>query len=72
MAHVKTAPAWLGLTSDHLIEDCPHRARSRPELERHGLWRQCLGVVNVDGGDLCGWCVRVWHARNRVATPEAP
>jgi hypothetical protein len=62
------APAWMGLTVDHLIEDCPHRARSRPTLERHGLWKPTLWPVNPGGTDLCGWCVRVWHARNRKAT----
>jgi hypothetical protein len=63
-----TAPAWVGLITDHLIEACPHRARSRRQLERHGWWAKCRSQVDPDGTDLCGWCVRVWKARNRKAT----
>lgn len=63
-------PCWMGLTTDHLIETCPHRARSFPTLNRHGWWRQCVGLVDPDAGDLCGWCVRVWKARNRNASRE--
>jgi hypothetical protein len=66
---VSAAPAWMGINVDHLIEACPHRERSRAELERHGMWRQCVGLVDPDGTDLCGWCVRVWKARNRKVGP---
>ncbi len=61
------APVWIGVAVDHLIETCPHRARSRPELERYGWWKQCIDLVDVDGTDLCRWCLRVWKARNREA-----
>ena len=60
------APCWMGLTCDHLIENCPNRLKARAQLEFYGWWKQCVGEVDPDGGDLCGWCVRVWKARNRV------
>jgi hypothetical protein len=60
------APAYLGVLVNHLFELCPIRARSRPELERCDWWRPCRLGVNPFGPDvegLCGWCVRVWKAR---------
>lgn len=54
----------MGVIVDHLYESCPIRARSRRELERCGWWRKLGARVDVDGGELCGWCVRVWKARN--------
>lgn len=64
-------PAWMGLTTDHLIENCPHRTRSRTELEHHGWWQQCITPADPDSDrdDLCGWCVRVWKARNPEDRP---
>ncbi len=59
-------PAYLGVLVNHLVEDCPIRARSRDELERCDWWKPTLLPVDPDGDDLCGWCVRVWKARNRV------
>lgn len=64
------AIAYMGPMCDHLIPECPHMARSK-RAERIPFWKekygtQLLGTVDVDGTDLCGWCVRVWKARNRV------
>lgn len=61
-------PWFMGLTSDHIYEHCPCRERSREELERVGWWKQGLGALQVDSEfpfDVCGWCRRVWKARNR-------
>ncbi len=63
--------AYLGVLVNHLIEDCPIRARSRTELERCGWW--CATLLPTDPDDtegLCGWCVRVWRARNRAEVSE--
>jgi hypothetical protein len=59
------APAWMGVLSDHLIESCSHRLKTRRELEPAGWWKPLAMLVDPDGPDLCGWCVRVWKARNR-------
>jgi hypothetical protein len=64
---MSAVPAWMGLTVDHLYEDCPIRVRSLPELRRCGWDGQCSDQVDPHGTDLCGWCVRVWEARNRSA-----
>jgi hypothetical protein len=58
---------WMGLTTDHLYETCPIRIRSLPELRRYDWDHQCSMPVNPIGTDICGWCVRVWKARNRGA-----
>ena len=63
------AVAYMGSTCDHLISNCPHMIRSK-RAEHIPFWKekigsQLFGTVNVDGSDLCGWCVRVWKARNR-------
>jgi hypothetical protein len=63
---VRLAIAYQGLTGDHLFPDCPHLKRSKPLHPGEALGRQCAGKVNVDGGWLCGWCVRVWKARNKT------
>ena len=46
---------------DHLLPECP-AVRRKPGTARWGN-----GLVDPLGSDLCGWCVRVWKARN----PEA-
>ena len=61
-------PAWMGLTVDHLYETCPHRVRTLPQLRRYDWDHRCAGLVDPAGTDLCGWCVRVWQARNRGAS----
>ena len=50
-------PETLGCT-DHLYLGCP-------ALVRAARGRDPVSVGEVDplGGDLCGWCVRVWEAR---------
>lgn len=61
------APWWIGITSDHLYETCPVLQRSKPELARVGWDRAGSGEINPEGGDVCGWCLRVWRARERAA-----
>ena len=55
---------WKGLSSDHLYEECPALQRSERELKRHGLYGVGVGRLDPEGGDVCGWCVRVWRARS--------
>lgn len=68
---MERASAYMGLGVDHLIETCPALNRSRGQRvcceggPRVG--DRCLGTVEVNGTDLCGWCVRVWRARDRSA-----
>jgi len=63
---------WPGIAIDHLYETCPARRRSLPELERYDMpTGQGWGTVDPLGTDVCGWCVRVWKARNpAVPTTE--
>jgi hypothetical protein len=66
---VTEAIAYMGAAADHLIPECPAMARSKA-AESIPHWKEkigtvLLGTVDVDGTDLCGWCVRVWKARNR-------
>ena len=49
------APFWLGEYVDHLYEQCPARRR------QGGARGQ--GMVDPEGTDICGWCYRVWKAR---------
>lgn len=58
---------WFGQYVDHLFEGCPNRLRGMAELRRHGHDRMGLGTVDPLGTDICGWCRRVWVARNGVA-----
>lgn len=46
--------AWRGVLVDHLYETCPWIP---------GDTRPLLGEVDPAGTDICGWCVRVWKAR---------
>jgi hypothetical protein len=55
---------WLGLTVDHLYETCPGRTRGLPELRQAGWDGPGRGTVDPLGTDVCGWCRRVWIARN--------
>lgn len=54
------AQAFMGETVDHLIPECPALVRSKAP----DVGRPTIDLVDVDGSDLCGWCVRVWKARN--------
>jgi hypothetical protein len=56
---------WMGVVADHLYERCPARVRSLPTLRAYGWARKCRGLVDPWGSDICGWCARVWQARNR-------
>jgi hypothetical protein len=60
--------AWLGSIAgpDHLYPTCPALARTKPWGD--GWPRPCSADVDPDGTDLCGWCVRVWHARHEATT----
>ncbi len=50
---------------DHLYETCPHFQRDR----QHGAYTQwgCTCKYRCDPLDetVCGWCRRVWKARDR-------
>ena len=46
---------------DHLLPECPAVRRHR-HTARWGV-----GLVDPDGSDLCGWCVRVYRARRAKA-----
>lgn len=64
-------PWWIGDGIDHLFETCPARTRSLPTLRKYGWDVQGQGTVDPLGTDICGWCVRVWKARNpAVPTTE--
>ncbi len=62
-------PWWFGVYVDHLYEECPARRRSLPELRLGGHDRQGYGTVDPLGTDICGWCRRVWLARNPQYKP---
>lgn len=68
MANTLVRPWWLGLTSDHVYEGCPGRQRSLPELDKVGWVGPGLGDLDPEGGDVCGWCLRVWRARTKAAS----
>lgn len=55
--------AWMGLSVDHLYEQCPSRVRSMPRLERWGWAKKCSDLIDPLGTDVCGTCVRVWRSR---------
>ena len=63
-------PWWIGLTTDHLYPTCPAYARSLPELRRYGLDHRGRGRVDPTWQGVCGWCSRVWKARNPAPTTE--
>lgn len=52
----------MGMDLAHLILTCPAMQNRKAPI------RELLGLVNVDGTDVCGWCRRVWLARNGQAT----
>lgn len=57
--------AWVGAfaASDHLFTTCPAFGRIKPWGDE---WpRRTAGPVDPHGGDICGWCVRVWDSQNR-------
>lgn len=60
------SPWWLGLTVDHLYENCPGRVASIPELERVGWTTIGSGEVDAEGTDICGICSRWWWARRKA------
>lgn len=60
-------PWYQGLTLDHIYPQCPGRQRSLPELTREGTARPCTRhELDPEGGDVCGWCLRVWRARQET------
>lgn len=59
--------AYLGTVVDHLIPTCPGLRRSMAAYpDDNIIGKKCVDLVDPLGTDLCGWCVRVWKARNRV------
>jgi hypothetical protein len=61
-------PWWHGVYADHLYETCPARTRTLPELRQSGCDGQGRGGIDPLGTDVCGWCRRVWIARNPEVT----
>ncbi len=58
---------YLGVIVDHLYENCPGLQRSRNRGDKWGLdWvgMPARDLVDPLGTDICGWCRRVWIARN--------
>lgn len=70
---------------DHIYATCPALARVKPwpgtrwdedqqKVIPDKTWpRRFLGEVNVEDdpcGDVCGWCKRVWRARNPEVTDD--
>lgn len=58
-------PWWLGLTCDHLYEDCPNRQRGLAELRKYDWDGQGRGLYDPHDPndiDLCGMC-RYRHNR---------
>lgn len=47
---------YLGETCDHIYPTCPALRKHTPMRGR--------GVLYPEGGDVCGWRLRVWEARN--------
>ncbi len=47
--------AYLGVTVDHLYPDCP-------ALRLLGA-RRTVGMVDPEGTDICGLCLRRWKAK---------
>jgi len=67
MAIPDTVAAFLGLTTDHLYTNCPHLVRMVDNPDNagyHWLGDRAIGEVDPLGTDICGWCQRVWMARN--------
>ena len=59
---------------DHLYSTCPALARVKPwsvgKANRDQWPRTTVDLVDPEGTDLCGWCVRVWKARSKVVKPS--
>lgn len=64
------SPWYQGLTLDHIYPQCPGRVRSLPELVREGTARPCRTALDPEGGDVCGWCLRLWRSRSAAPTVE--
>ena len=56
-------PWYPGEVVDHLYVTCPGLHRGRRDF-RGQVGR---GAIDPAGGDVCGWCQRVWRAREAVA-----
>jgi len=57
--------AYGGVTVDHLYPYCPallKATRSTP-FRHYWVGKRLAVEVDPEGTDLCGWCVRVWKAR---------
>lgn len=54
--HPEHVTDWYqGDTVDHLYPTCPG--------VRHRPLRPGRGALHPEAGDVCGWCLRVWRAR---------
>lgn len=75
MAAVHTPPIPFfipaHLRNDHLLEDCPALQRVEPwppGSDGPAYWQgdpSWFHLPSPNPGDVCGWCTRVWIARNR-------
>ncbi|MFF9310136.1 hypothetical protein ACF1BS_04415 [Streptomyces sp. NPDC014748] len=54
-------PWYVGEVVDHVYPNCPLLRRSLPAGEQP---REGAGDLYPEAGDVCGWCLRVWRARN--------
>ena len=53
---------WQG--ADHLYRECPHYRRLAGPDESEAMLCRYDGCDPLDE-TVCGWCRRVWEARNR-------
>ena len=66
-----SASWWFGIYTDHLYENCPARRRTVMPTKQRIEWdKQGAGTVDPLGTDICGWCRRVWIARNPDYRPD--
>ena len=63
-AHNGVDEWYVGLYTDHIYPTCPALKKSEPEPRRGA------GRLYPEGGDVCGWCLRIW--RTRKPTPDFP
>jgi hypothetical protein len=64
-AHVGVDEWYPGLYTDHLYLACPALKKTEPQPRRGA------GRLYPEAGDVCGWCLRIWRARNpALGTPE--
>jgi hypothetical protein len=56
-------PWFTGLRCDHLYQHCPALRRGGRDPLRPAIGRGAIYPETDDGEDICGWCLRVWRAK---------